>query len=41
MSGPAHVPPTGINEMDLRELGAHIGRDHTMRTRGYVVKANG
>ena len=39
--GPALVPPTGANEMDLHELVAHIERDHTMRTRGYVVKANG
>ena len=39
--GPALVPPTGANEMDLHDLVAHIERDHTMRTRGYVVKANG
>ena len=39
--GPALVPPTGANEMDLHELVTHIERDHTMRTRGYVVKANG
>ena len=39
--GPALVPPTGANEMDLRELVAHIEHDDTMRTRGYVVKANG
>ncbi len=39
--GPALVPPAGANEMDLHELVAHIERDHTMRTRGYVVKANG
>ena len=39
--GPAIVPSTGANEMDLHELVAHIERDHTMSTRGYVVKANG
>ena len=27
--------------MDLHELVAHIESDHAMRTRGYVVKANG
>ena len=39
--GPALVPPTGANEMNLHELVAHIERDHTMKTRGYVTKANG
>ena len=39
--GPALVPPTGANEMDLHELVAHIERDHTMRTQGYVIRANG
>jgi hypothetical protein len=40
-SGPSLVPPTGANEMDLHELITHIERDPVMRTKGYVVKANG
>ena len=39
--GPALVPPTGANEMDLDELVAHVERDRTMGTQGYVIKANG
>ena len=39
--GPALVPPTGTNEMDLQELVAHIERDHTMGTQGYVTRADG
>ena len=38
--GPALVPPTGANEMDLHELVTHIQRDYTMKTRGYVTNAN-
>jgi hypothetical protein len=39
--GPLLVPPAGANEMDLDELVTRIERDEGMRTRGYVIKANG
>ena len=35
------VPPTGANEMDLDELVTHIAGDSIMKTRGYVIRANG
>jgi hypothetical protein len=35
------VPSTGANEIDLHEFVTHVERDNTMKTRGYVIKANG
>jgi len=35
------VPSTGAKEIDLHEFVTHVERDNTMKTRGYVVKANG
>ena len=35
------VPLTGANEMDLDELVTHIVGDPIMRTRGYVISADG
>jgi len=35
------VPLTGANEVDLDELVTHIASDPIMRTRGYVIRANG
>jgi len=40
-AGPPLVPPVGANEMDLHELITQIERDHAMKTRGYVIRANG
>jgi len=38
---PSLVPPTGANEMDVDELVTHIMGDPIMKTRGYVIRANG
>jgi hypothetical protein len=35
------VPLIGANEMDLDELVAHIAGNLIMKTRGYVIRANG